>query len=122
MSEDLSAEEILRKTQDGSEAWRDIIPSDQHARFVERVQHAVAIYLGLVSPKDLRDELEAFERATRSSSASISQLVSALSAEARDILAGLEALPSPPDDGAAEQGYYNDCLTSAPMEQISGIT
>ena len=108
MSEDLSAEEILRKTQDGSEAWRDIIPSDQHARFVERVQHAVAIYLGLVSPKDLRDELEAFERATRSSSASISQLVSALSAEARDILAGLEALPSPPDDGAAEQGYYND--------------
>jgi hypothetical protein len=108
MSEDLSAEEILRKTQDGSEAWRDIIPPDQHARFVERIQHAVAIYLDLVSPKDLRDELEAFERATRSSSASISQLVSALSAEARDILAGLEPLPSPPDDGAAEQGYYND--------------
>ena len=108
MSEDLSAEEILRKIQDGSEAWRDIIPSDQHARFVERVRHAVAIYLDLVSPKDLRDELEAFERATRSSSASISQLVSALSAEARDILAGLEPLPSPPDDGAAEQGYYND--------------
>ena len=108
MSEDLSAEEILRKTQDGSEAWRDIIPPDQHARFVERIQHAVAIYLDLVSPKDLRDELEAFERATRSSSASISQLVSALSAEARDILAGLEPLPSPPDDGAAGQDYYND--------------
>jgi hypothetical protein len=108
MSEDLSAEEILRKIQAGSEAWRDIIPSDQHARFVERVQHAVAIYLGLVSPKDLRDELEAFERATRSSSASVSQLVSALSAEARDILAGLGPLPSPPDDSAAERGYYND--------------
>ena len=108
MSEDLSAEEILSKIQEGSEAWRDIVPSDQHARFVERVQHAVFIYLDLVSPKDLRDELEAFERATRSSSASISQLVSALSAEARDILAGLEPLPSPPDDGAAERGYYND--------------
>jgi hypothetical protein len=108
MSEDLSAEEILSKIQEGSEAWRDIVPSDQHARFVERVQHAVFIYLDLVSPKDLRDELEAFERATRSDSASISQLVSALSAEARDILAGLEPLPSPPDDGAAERGYYND--------------
>jgi hypothetical protein len=76
--------------------------------FVERVQQAVDIYLGLVSPKDLRDELETFEKATRSSTAPISQLVSDLSADAQSILAGTGQLPSPPPDGAAEQGYYND--------------
>jgi hypothetical protein len=108
MSGDLSADEIHRKIRAGSEAWRDIIPSDQHARFVERVQQAVTIYLSLVSPKDLRDELEGFEKATRSPTTPIGQLVSGLSGEAHDILAGSEPLPSPPPDGAAEQGYYND--------------
>ena len=88
--------------------WRDIIPPDQLARFVERVQQAVTIYLSLVSPKDLRDELEEFEKAIRSSAAPIRQLVSDLSADAQGILAGSEELPSPPDDSAAEQAYYND--------------
>lgn len=108
MSGDPSADEIHRKIQAGSKAWRDIIPLDQYAMFVERVQRAVGIYLGLVSPKDLRDELETFEKATRSSIAPISQLVSDLSADAQSILAGTGQLPSPPPDGAAEQGYYND--------------
>lgn len=108
MNRDLSADEIHRKIRAGSEAWRDKIPSGQRARFVGRVQQAVTIYLSLVSPKDLRDELEGLERATRSSAAPISQLVSDLSPGAKDILAGTEQLPSPPPDGAAEQGYYND--------------
>jgi len=108
MNGDPDADEIHRKIDAGSEAWRDIIPSDQRAPLVERVQQAVTIYLSLVSPKDLRDELETFEKATRSSTAPISQLVSDLSADAQSILAGTGQLPSPPPDGAAEQGYYND--------------
>jgi hypothetical protein len=108
MSGDLSADEIREKIEAGSSAWRDIIPSEEHDRFVGRVQQAVTIYLSLVSPKDLRDELEGFEKATRSPTAPIGQLISGLSADAHDILAGSEPLPSPPPDGAAEQGYYND--------------
>jgi len=52
MNGDPSADEIHRKIQAGSKAWRDIIPLDRHAMFVERVQQAVDIYLGLVSPKE----------------------------------------------------------------------
>ena len=108
MSGVLSVDEILRKIKVGSGAWRDIIPSDQHGRFVERVQQAVSIYLGLVRPKDLRDELERFEKATRSRSALIGQLVSGLSVDARSILANPNPLPPSPNNAAAEEEYYND--------------
>lgn len=108
MSGVLSVDEILRKIKVGSGAWRDIIPSDQHGRFVERVQQAVSIYLGLVRPKDLRDELERFEKATRSRSALIGQLVSGLSVDARSILANPDPLPPSPNNAAAEEEYYND--------------
>lgn len=108
MSGVLSVDEILRNIKVGSGAWRDIIPSDQHGRFVERVQQAVMIYLGLVRPKDLRDELERFEKATRSPSALIGQLVSGLSVDARSILANPDPLPPSPNNAAAEEEYYND--------------
>jgi len=108
MSEDLSAEEILRKIQAGSGAWWDIIPSNQHARFVERVQHAVAIYLDLVSPKDLRDELEAFEKATRSDSGAIEQLVSGLSSDARRALSISGPLPHASNSASDDEQYYLD--------------
>ena len=71
MSESPSADEVIRRIDAGSSAWRDIIPSKEHDRFVGRVKQAVQIYLNLVSPKELRDELEAFDKATRSCSAPI---------------------------------------------------
>ena len=43
------------------------------------------------------EELEAFEKATRSPSAPISQLVSGLSADAQDMLSHSRPLPRPPD-------------------------
>ena len=66
------------------------------------------IYLSLVSPKDLRDELEAFEKATRSPSVPISQLVSGLSADAQDMLFHSRPLPLPPDNPSALEAYYYD--------------
>ena len=108
MSKELNNEGIFRKIKAGSEAWRDIIPPDQHARFVERVQQAVDIYLGIVSPKDLRDELEAFEKATRSDSAAIGQLVSGLSLDAREALSISGPLPPVPNSASDEEQYYLD--------------
>lgn len=86
MNRGLSDAEIRRKIQAGSEAWRDVIPSDQHARFVERVQSAVTIYFGLLRPKDLRAELEVFEKATQDYTAGIGDLVLGLSLAAREVL------------------------------------
>jgi hypothetical protein len=108
MSESPSADEVFQKIDDGSSAWQDIIPFEEHDRFVEGVKQAVQIYLSLVSPKDLRDELIAFEKATRSPSAPINQLVSGLSPGAQDILSHSGSLPLPPDDPAALEAYYND--------------
>ena len=108
MSGHLSADEIREKIEAGSAAWRDIIPNEEHDRFVGRVQQAVTIYLSLVSPKDLRDELEGFEKATRSPSAPITQLVSGLSADAQDTLFHSRPLPLPPDNPAALEAYYYD--------------
>ena len=59
MSESPSADEVFQKIDAGSSAWQDIIPFEEHDRFVEGVKQAVQIYLSLVSPQDLRDELEA---------------------------------------------------------------
>ena len=108
MSGDLSADEIFEKIEAGSSAWRDIIPSEKHDRFVGRVQQAVTIHESLVRPKDLRDELEGFEKATRSPSAPITQLVSGLSADAQDALFHSRPLPLPPDNPAALEAYYYD--------------
>ena len=108
MSECPGPDEIVRKIDAGSSAWRDIIPSEERGRFVGRVRQAVQIYLSLVSPKDLRDELEAFEKATRSPSAPISQLVSGLSADAQDMLSHSRPLPRPPDNPSASEAYYTD--------------
>ena len=108
MSESPSADEVFQKIDAGSSAWQDIIPFEEHDRFVEGVKQAVQIYLSLVSPKDLRDELEAFEKATRSPSVPISQLVSGLSAEAQDMLFHSRPLPLPPDNPSALEAYYYD--------------
>jgi hypothetical protein len=108
MSGDLSADEIREKIEAGSEAWRDIIPFGQHDRFVGRVQQAVTLYLSLISPKDLRDELEGFERATRSPTAPIGQLVAGLSADAQHILSRSGPLPLPPNNPSASGAYYTD--------------
>ena len=108
MSESPNPDEVFRKIAVGSSAWRNIIPSQEHDRFVGRVQQAVQIYRGLVSPKDLRDELEAFEKATRSPSAPISQLVSGLSTDAQDMLSHSGPLPLLPDNPSALEAYYND--------------
>lgn len=108
MSESPSADEVFQKIDAGSSAWQDIIPFEEHDRFVEGVKQAVQIYLSLVSPKDLRDELIAFEKATRSPSAPINQLVSGLSPGTQDILSHSGSLPLPPDDPAALEAYYND--------------
>ena len=59
-----NAKEVLQKIVTGSRAWQDIIPAKEHDRFVEAVKQSVQIYLNLTSPKDLRDELKAFEKAT----------------------------------------------------------
>jgi len=108
MSESPGADEVIRKIDAGSSAWLDIIPSEEHDRFVGRVKQAVQIYLNLVSPKELRDELEAFEKATRSPSAPISQLVPGLSADAQDMLPHSRPLPLPPDNPSTSDAYYND--------------
>ena len=108
MSESPSADEVFRNIDAGSSAWQDIIPFEEHDRFVQGVKQAVQIYLSLVNPQDLRDELEAFEKATRSPSAPISQLVSGLSADAQDILSHSRPLPLPPDSASASEAYYND--------------
>jgi len=108
MSEGPSADEVFQKIDAGSSAWQDIIPFKEHDRFVEGVKQAVQIYLSLVSPKDLRDELKAFEKATRSPSAPINQLVSGLSPGAQDILSHSGSLPLPPNDPLALEAYYND--------------
>jgi hypothetical protein len=39
MSGDLSADEIREKIEAGSSAWRGIIPSKEHDRFVGRVTY-----------------------------------------------------------------------------------
>ncbi len=108
MSESTNPDEVFRKIAVGSSAWRNIIPPQEHDRFVGRVQQAVQIYLSLVSPKDLRDELEAFEKATRSPTEPISQLVSGLSTDAQDMLSHSGPLPLPPDNPSASEAYYND--------------
>lgn len=108
MSEGLSADEIRKKIEAGSDAWRDIIPNEEHDRFVGRVQQAATNYLALVSPKDLRDELKGFEKETQSPSAPIVQLVSGLSVEAQHILSRSGPLPLPPDNPLATEAYYND--------------
>jgi hypothetical protein len=110
MSSNLSAYEIYKKIHVGSSAWRDIIPSKKHVWFVGRVQIAVKIYLGLISREDLRAELEGLEKATRSPSASIGQLVQGLSVDAQKILADLGSLPVLPDDPSTTEleTYYND--------------
>ena len=106
MTEYPSAEEALQKIAAGSRAWRNIIPSEEHGRFVEAVKQAVNMYLKLVSPKDLRDELEAFEKASRSPSPPIVQLVSALSPDAQKVLTHLTPLPHPPNSPSALKAYY----------------
>ena len=108
MSESPSADEVFQKIDAGSSAWQDIIPFEEHDRFVEGVKQAVQIYLSLVSPRDLRDELMAFEKATRSPSVPINQLVSGLSPDAQDILSHSGSLPLPPDNPSALEAYYND--------------
>ena len=108
MNESPSADEVFQKLDAGSLAWRDIIPFEEHDRFVKGVKQAVQIYLSLVSPKDLRDELMAFEKATRSPSVPISQLVSYLSPDALDILSHSRPLPLPPDNPSALEAYYYD--------------
>ena len=108
MSESPSADEVFQKIDAGSSAWQDIIHFEEHDRFVEGVKQAVQIYLSLVSPKDLRDELKASEKATRSPSVPISQLVSGLSAEAQDMLFHSRPLPLPPDNPSALEAYYYD--------------
>jgi len=108
MSGDLSADEIREKIEAGSSAWRGTIPSKEHDRFVGRVQQAVTIYESLVRPKDLRDELEGFERATRSPTAPIGQLVAGLSADAQHILSRSGPLPLPPNNPSASEAYYTD--------------
>jgi len=108
MSKSPSADEVFQRIDAGSSAWRDIVPFEEHDRFVEGVKQAVQIYLSLVSPKDLRDELKAFEKATRTPSAPINQLVSGLSPGAQDILSHSGSLPLPPNDPLALEAYYND--------------
>ena len=108
MTEYPSAEEALQKIAAGSRAWRNIIPAEEHDRFVEAVKRAVEIYLNLVSPKDLRGELEAFEKASRSPSAPITQLVSGLSTDAREVLTHLVPLPDPPNSPSGLEAYHND--------------
>ena len=108
MTESPSADEVIRKIDAGSSAWRDIIPSKEHDRFVGRVKQAVQIYLNLVSPKELRDELEVFEKAIQSRPTSTSQLVSGLSADAQDTLSRSGPLPPPPDNASDSEAYYND--------------
>jgi hypothetical protein len=92
MSGGLSADEFLNKIETGSSVWRDIMPPEEQGWLVGHVPKAVMIYLGFVSPRDLRDALEGFEKATRSLSAPIGQLVSRLSVDAQKILAHLESL------------------------------
>jgi hypothetical protein len=108
MSGDLSGDEIREKIEVGSANWRDIVPNEKRDWFVGRVQEAVRLYLSLVSPKDLRDELEGFEKATRSPTAPIGQLVSGLSEEAQSILSRSGPLPLPPNDPSATEEYYNE--------------
>ena len=108
MNRGLSDDKIRRKIQAGSEAWRDVIPSDQHARFVERVQSAVTIYFGLLRPKDLRAELEAFEKATQDYTAGIGDLVLGLSLAAREVLSRSGPLPPLPTCASEEETYYFD--------------
>jgi len=108
MSGDKTADTTLEKIKVGSAHWKGVIPNEKHDWFVGRVQQAVKIYLSLVSPKSLRDELEGFERATRSPLAPIAQLASGLSAEAQNVLSRSGPLPKPPNGASANEAYYRD--------------
>lgn len=108
MNNNPSPQEIYRKIQDGSEAWRDLIPAGQLKWFVEGVQEAIAVYLSLIDPKDLKAELEALERATRSDTVPIYQIVSDLSPEASEALSISGPLPSKPRNTLEEKQYCDD--------------
>ena len=92
MSGGLSADEFLNKIESGSSIRRSIMPPEEQDWLVGYVPRAVMIYLGFVSPRDLRDALEGFEKATRSLSTPIGQLVSRLSVDAQKILTHLGSL------------------------------
>ncbi len=108
MNGDQSADEIYRKIQVSSEGWRNYVPPDQYERFVTRVQRAVKIYRGLVSPKNLRDELEALEKETRYNSATIGRLVSDLSPDAEKMLSISGPLPPAPKIASDQEQYRLD--------------
>ena len=104
----LRNQEILNKIAIGSKAWRHVIPTIEQPPFVRRVQKAVEIYLGLVSPHDLGVELRNFEKATRTSSKLATQLFEELSDEAKTALYEPNQLSTPLSDYPATQNLSDE--------------
>ena len=68
------------------------MPFEEQDWLTAHVPGEVLIYLGFVSPRDLRDVHEGFPKAIRSLSVSIGQLVSRLSVDVQKIFALLGSL------------------------------